>query len=371
MHSASDNPPAWGEDEAGVAKQLDQAQAALERGDAGAAIAILRLIVRRQLPSPLKMRHHYLSGWAEFEARHYLLAERELALALALAERLDERGAAARISYRLGTSYYRRHQFALAERCFVRAWLAIEAGEVGDLLFRMYVDHSLGNCALRQGRYVGAASHYRDALSYVSDVDDPKWSSSVYWGLGLAYLQYGEAALAKLALEESLALAERAASDSFLVEISAMYAVSLIELNQARAAERELERTIYLSRQVGNDRTLVLAYGCLAEAKLLDGRLVEALATAEQALVEAEKQRVDALDRAQVEQVLAKVLTAAGHRDEADHAYATAEQGMKKSGDNIKYANLLGDYARALMSWGEHERAAEKLEAALRLMWGI
>ncbi len=358
----------------GVVARLDQAQAELERGDADRAQSILSSLGRGDLPRYTQMRYRYLWGWTHLRGRHYRDADMDLTTALALAKQLDEREYVARINYRIGVNHYRQSEFADAERYFLRCWNAIYEGEVRDLLFRMYVDHSLGNCSLRLGRFVGAASHYRDALSYGADVDDRKWVSSVYWGLGLAYLQQGEVALAKLALEESLYLAEQAAADSFLVEVSAMYAVALIELNQARAAEQELRRTIYLSRQVGNSRILALAYGCLAEAQLIDERLSEARATATQALVEAECEGISSLDRAQVQLVHAKVLTVARERGAADNAYSAAELGMSTSGDDVKYADLLRDYARALISWREYERAAVKLGLAcylLRPYWRI
>ncbi len=347
---------------------LDQAQMALERSDLKVAWARLRRIRVRRLTPPLKMRYHYLKGQAEFEAQRYSEAGRQLTTALTLAERLERREYTARIRYRIGVNLYRQRKFVEAERLFALCHTATIEGDVRDLLFRMYVDHSLGNCALRQGRFEGAVSHYRDALSYVSDVDDPRWVSSVYWGLGLAYLQSGEAAQAKIALEESLALAEDAATQSFMVEISAMYAVTLIKLNQANAAERELERTIYLSRAVGNNRTLAIAYSCLAEARMLDGQLPEALAAAEQAVVAAEQPGVDALDRAQVQLVVAKVHAAMGERIAAERIFEQAEAGMKGSGDDIKYADLLKEYARTLALWGETERGAAKLAAALGLL---
>ncbi len=367
MSNAEGNTPERDEN-VNATQRLDQARAELEQGDGALALNTLSRVAWRKLPRPLQLRYRYLRGWALTQAWRYQQAHRELAVALRLAERLDEREYAARISYRIGLNYYRQGQFAQAERCFMRAWSAIYDGEVGDLLFRMYVDHSLGNCALRLGRFDEAASHYHDALSYGADVDDRKWVGSVYLGLGLAYLHQGEFALAKLAMEESLHLEEQVAADSFLVEISAMYAITLIELNQPRAAEQELRRTIYLSTQVGNHRTLAIAYGCLAEAHLADGRLSEALASAEQALAEAEHSEVSLLDRAQLQLVLAKVQAAAGEQQAADGAFAVAEQGMSQSGDEVKYAALLRDYAKALISWGEHERAAAKLEAAYSLL---
>ncbi len=94
----------------------------------------------------------------------------------------------------------------------------------------------------------------------------------------------------------------------------------------------------------------------------------EALASAEQALAEAEHSEVSLLDRAQLQLVLAKVQAAAGEQQAADGAFAVAEQGMSQSGDEVKYAALLRDYAKALISWGEHERAAAKLEAAYSLL---
>jgi tetratricopeptide (TPR) repeat protein len=351
---------------------LDQAQAMLEQEQYADSLALLEPLTGTHLTSMAQMRYCYLKGWALLNLQQLEVAYLELAHALKLASQLKAVSCAAYIHYRLGVAHYRRNQFAEAEHYFLRTWLALQDREIDDPKLKVQVDLSLGNATLRQGRFKNAIGHYHDALGDETQLLGGKWLGSIYWGLGLAYLYRREFGVAKVEIGAALGIQQQGAADSFLAMVNAMYGMILIELNQPEAALKELRHTVYLSKQVGDHSALVLTYGNIAEAYLACEQLPEALTAAQQAVAQAHELGVGPLHIAQVQLILAKVHASRGEYEQADVVFAEAETLISKSGDKVKHMELLHDYGKALLKWGNYARAIKKLTLACHLrnpMW--
>ncbi len=346
---------------------LDQIQAALDSKRFNEAQALFDSLPLDSLNQRTQMRCHYLQGWLKLSLGQMDTAHKDLIHSLQLAVQLKARRPLAYIRYRLGVFHYRNRRFWDAEQYFLQTWNAFDDHEIDDRKLKAYVNHSLGNATLRQGRFKNAAGHYHDALDMASDFESSKLVGSVCWGLGLAYYYQGDLGVAKVEIGEALRLQQQEPIDSFLAKVTGMYGMILIELNQPLAGERELKHAIFLSEQIKDSTALVIAQGNLAESYLALGRLSEALNIAEQTLEQAYALGVASLDVAQSQQMLAKVYAQGGNYEKADAILTAAEEIMQQSGDQVKYMELLSAYGRMLIKAGDYQRAAQKLILACYL----
>ncbi len=350
-----------------AAALLDRAQQELDRGCPTAAMQLLEPLRTGNLRLAVRMRYHFVLGSALSNDRLAERGEGELEHALRLAERLDDREYVVRCRYRLGVTYYQRLRFEEADGYFVSCWLAFDDGLISDPQLRMYVHHSLGNVALRLGNFKGAVSHYQDAIRRREGVGDSKLLGTVCWGLGLAHYHQRELGLAMMAMKEALNLQQRNAANAPLAAVNGMYAMMLIELNQAKAAERELKHTIYLAEQSHDYRVLVTAYGNLAEAYLAQDNPADALIAARFALEQAHAHAVGMVDMAQTYVTLAKVYTVLQRWADADANFEQAILLIGETRDEVKHEHFVYAHAQMLLKCGDYVKAVKKLVLAYRL----
>jgi predicted ATPase/class 3 adenylate cyclase len=186
---------------------------------------------------------------AELTSRWDTAAER-YSQALALAEQLGDRGAAARCRTAMGELLRRWSRLDEAAGWLAAARADFEA--LGDRAGVALVLHYGGSMATQQGQYERARALYGESLAIRRELDDRPRIASLLSNLGIVARLQGDYALARSLHEEGLAL-RRALGDRWAIANS-LNNLGIVALDQGDLAEARarLEEAVALHQEIGD-----------------------------------------------------------------------------------------------------------------------
>ncbi|MHB8631680.1 MAG: helix-turn-helix domain-containing protein [Candidatus Limnocylindria bacterium] len=268
--------------------EIRSAEALLSRQTAIQAIERATPLLESGI-SPVELcRVHLIIGTA-----HNLLIQGNEALKeLTAAERLLQ-------SAPIGMAHRVRYQTALAFRhsgnsiqalAILRQLLTeVDQAKVRDQPFRLRVVKDLGVILIDSGDYEEANTYLVTALQWAQDIGDVSGLVSIYNALSYAYRALGDLDAATGYIQRALATNEAVQDLTATAMLHNTLAVIAAERSHFQASSHHIERAIHIATSSGPEFMLPHYICTKAEIEIKEGKLDEAKADAEHALVVADR----------------------------------------------------------------------------------
>lgn len=342
---------------------LTEAETRLRQGDHGRAEALIRQLLKRNLPLDALTRAQLILGTA--------LQRRGAAVAsIAILEeaiKVSERGGWTVLTVELydalSRAYYLLRRPKDAERWLDRALELYESGAVTDPVLKARILGQRANLHYVTGAPGDAIAAYESAIAAAEQGLDMPALAGIYQGLALSFQQTGQFARALNYAHRSLRIVETL--DDVRMSAQLHHNMAEMLLRQGRAAEAEplyLDAAARLERI--NDREMLpLPLAGAAEAALELGATERAQQFVTRALDTA-PQSSDPLASIAAHRVAGRILHAGGQSDAShDHFEQALRQAATVDSPEVR-ARITYDYARTLEAEGDTQGAALRFREA-------
>jgi tetratricopeptide (TPR) repeat protein len=339
---------------------LDQAESTIQRGDPGAAIAML---TDADVPDSLEARLGLVRAQALLAADRSRDAVHTAEAALLIAQRLNDMQREAALRYIIGAALYRQGAWDEAVPCLRRVVEDLADIEDHDPSLLAKATVCLGHIHYARGEIDLAIDYYtraRDLFGVVTNLDS---MASVYSGLSLAHWRKQDYTTALHYSKLSLAMYERRQNLLGAATELNNIATRQVELGDLVAARDAAKVGLERARQVGSPEVEAIAHSTLAEVSLKQDLFEEAEHEASEAVALAVREGSPA--RIGGWTVLATLAERRGDHERVDELYGKALAELQRSEQHLHHADVAVAYSLALRRRGETDRAFDlALQAA-------
>ena len=241
------------------------------------------------------------------------------------------------------------------------------AASLDDRLRAARVQLYMGRVHYLAGRLPEAIGHFQKVLAVASDLKDPELLCLPGAVLGRVLFIQGHFLKAQQLLEQVVPLLEAAKNYHELLFAYIYRGGARTALGDFAAGSADIDGALKLARASHNPNAETMALTGMAIIRLIAGRYTEGMASAQEALVIAEKTG-DAMFRYSSNSFIAWALTGLGNCEKAASHWDEARQAAKPLGGRL----LLGEWFAAIESEtclekGDPELAVRKGEEALAM----
>ncbi len=346
--------------------QVRQAEALLRQHRFTEALEAFTAAARVRGDLAHQVRCELGRGQALAGLRQFDLAEAHLGTAKEAARRAGDPELLAAAANALGFLALRARRLAQAQEIFqdalaqLKAAGSVESEASGKLLA------NLGRVYVELGFPAQALECFRQASTALAAASDPIHLGLLYFNLGITWERQQAYDRAREYLVKAADLFALHENTRLLGMVRRSLGILHLERGDLPAAGTELEASLLLARQSGDDEGAAQTLVEVARLHAREGDLDAAQRAADQAASLADRIS-DAAEAARAQAAQAEILAAAGRVDEAATRYLDAASAFRHLGMTGELIRALRDLGFALLRAGRPEHAARWFAEAFEL----
>jgi len=245
------------------------------------------------------------------------------------------------------------------------------AAEILDPFEEAHAILHLGIKKQRDGDFENAAKCFEQASMILKQINEFSWGSMALSYLGKSYLKQGKDDLAEETLLEAVSYAKRGDSFFYIERSCVMLGRFYAEKKKFDLAEKHMTESLRIMTKSSHEernRALFFQYLSLGHLYQEVQKYAEALIQVNLAMDALRRVdgRKETSDIAYLYSMKGRIYFSMNAKKECKESYLKALKIMKNISSNIRFDALEG-MGRALMSWGEKEKAVKYLQKALDL----
>lgn len=342
---------------------LIEAETRLRQGDPARAEALIRQLLKRNLPLEASPRAQLILGTAMQRRGAAADSIPVLEEGIRVAERSGWTALTVELYDALSRAYYLLRRLRDAERWLDRALELYDSGALKDPVLKARILGNRANLHYVSGAPGDAIAAYESAIAAAEQGLDMPALATIYQGLALSFQQTGQFARALNYAQRSLRIVENL--DDVRMSAQLHHNVAEMHLRQGRAAEAEPLFLDAASRfeRISDHAMLPLPLAGAAEAALELGALERAEQLIARAL-DAAARSSDPLATIASHRVAGRVAHARGNSTAAhEHFERALHEAASVDSPEVR-ARITYDYARTLEAEGDTQGAALRFREA-------
>ena len=348
---------------AAVELTLAEAEVRLHQGDDGGAEALVKSVLRREVPTMVRTRAQMILAGALIRRGSADQAMPVLAEAIATADKAGWTALLVELYDWQGRAYYVMRRAHEAGRCFDQAFALYQEAKLRDPLLKARILGHRANLHYVAGQPEDAIAAYSDAIAAAEQILDLPALAGIYEGLALSFQQTGQYPRALSYAQKSLRIFETLQDVRMTGQLRLNMADMLLQQGRAAEAETVFSEGAAQLRRVGDRELLPMLVSGTAESALEVGAIERAGSLSDEALDLAEGSS-DPIAAVAVHRVAARVQHAQG-RQASSHRHFERALALAAGIDSPELHARVGyDYARALEAEGNSREAAHRFRAA-------